>query len=71
MKFTVNIDCTPEEARRFFGLPDMEQVNAHMQENMKLWMPDNFKYFQELQQMIWDQMGSAMGQTSSNQDNKK
>jgi hypothetical protein len=23
MKITINIDCTPEEARRFFGLPDL------------------------------------------------
>ncbi len=23
MKVTVNVDCTPEEARAFFGLPDV------------------------------------------------
>ena len=23
MKVTVDVDCTPEEARRFMGLPDM------------------------------------------------
>jgi hypothetical protein len=28
MKMTVEIDCTPEEARRFMGLPDVEQANA-------------------------------------------
>ena len=28
MKVTVNVDCTPEEARAFFGLPDV----APMQE---------------------------------------
>ena len=27
MKLTVNIDCTPEEARAFFGLPDVSVVN--------------------------------------------
>ncbi len=27
MKITVNIDCTPTEARAFFGLPDFTTVN--------------------------------------------
>jgi hypothetical protein len=26
MKVTVNIDCTPEEARSFFGLPDLKPM---------------------------------------------
>ncbi|KZD12833.1 DUF6489 family protein [Oceanibaculum pacificum] len=26
MKVTVNIDCTPEEARQFFGLPDVKPM---------------------------------------------
>ncbi len=30
MKVTIDIDCTPEEARRFFGLPDV----APMQEEL-------------------------------------
>lgn len=27
MKVTVDIDCTPEEARRFMGLPDLTPAN--------------------------------------------
>jgi hypothetical protein len=27
MKFTVNVDCTPEEARSFLGLPDMKPIH--------------------------------------------
>jgi hypothetical protein len=27
MKVTVDIDCTPEEARRFMGLPDMAPIH--------------------------------------------
>lgn len=27
MKITVDIDCTPEEARRFMGLPDLTPVH--------------------------------------------
>jgi hypothetical protein len=35
MKITMDVDCTPEEARRFFGLPDVapmqEAVMAEVQ----------------------------------------
>jgi hypothetical protein len=27
MKFQVEVDCTPEEARRFLGLPDVGKAN--------------------------------------------
>ena len=33
MKITVDIDCTPEEARHFFGLPDVKPMqDALMQQ---------------------------------------
>ncbi|MDD3021273.1 MAG: DUF6489 family protein [Alphaproteobacteria bacterium] len=43
MRFEVNIDCTPEEARQFFGLPDllpmqqdlMEMVSRRLSENIQ------------------------------------
>jgi hypothetical protein len=42
MKITMNIDCTPEEARAFLGLPDLkpmqEQLMQEMQERMKAGM---------------------------------
>lgn len=28
MKITMDVDCTPEEARRFFGLPDVAPMQA-------------------------------------------
>ena len=28
MKMQIEIDCTPDEARRFMGLPDVEKANA-------------------------------------------
>jgi len=71
MKFTINVDCTPEEARRFFGLPDVDQMTESMNENMKMWAPQNMQHFQELQQMIWDQMGSAMTTGASDNSKKK
>jgi len=27
MKLTIDIDCTPQEARQFLGLPDVEALN--------------------------------------------
>ena len=43
MKFTIDIDCTPEEARQFIGLPNiaplqdkmMAELEARMQEQVK------------------------------------
>ena len=34
MKVTIDIDCTPEEARAFFGLPDLGPVHAAYVERM-------------------------------------
>jgi hypothetical protein len=35
MKFSVDIDCTPEEARAFFGLPSVEAFNKAMMEEIQ------------------------------------
>ena len=35
MKVTVDVDCTPEEARRFMGLPDLSQVHEAYVERMR------------------------------------
>lgn len=35
MKCTVNIECTPEEARTFFGLPDPQPMQARMLAEME------------------------------------
>lgn len=48
MKITIDIDCTPEEARSFLGLPDvqplqkamMEEVEARMRANMEAMDPE-------------------------------
>ncbi len=38
MKISLDIECTPEEARKFFGLPDVEKMQealvAQMQEKL-------------------------------------
>ncbi len=48
MKFTIEIDTEPDEARRFLGLPDLEpmqqrlldQAEEQIARNMKLMDPD-------------------------------
>jgi hypothetical protein len=34
MKVSIDIDCTPEEARRFLGLPDVTPVNEPFVEEL-------------------------------------
>lgn len=48
MKMTIEVDCSPEEARRFLGLPDVTELNealvaelrARMTENIATMTPD-------------------------------
>lgn len=48
MRFQINVDCTPEEAREFFGLPDvlpmqqdlMEMVSRRLSENIQTMEPE-------------------------------
>lgn len=48
MKITIDVDCTPEEARQFLGLPDvapmqaalMTQIQERMEANMKAMEPE-------------------------------
>jgi hypothetical protein len=35
MKMTIEVDCTPEEARRFMGLPDVSGLNDHIVREMQ------------------------------------
>ncbi len=35
MKMTIEVDCSPEEARRFLGLPDVSALNDHLVGEMK------------------------------------
>ncbi len=40
MKVNVQIDCTPEEARAFFGLPDLAPIHDAYVDRMKTMMTD-------------------------------
>lgn len=41
MKVTIEIDCTPVEARSFLGLPDVTALNEHMTSEMQKRMDAN------------------------------
>jgi hypothetical protein len=41
MKVTVDVDCTPEEARRFLGLPDLTPVHEAYVQRMTKMVTDN------------------------------
>lgn len=40
MKVSIDIDCTPEEARRFLGLPDLSAVHDAYVDKMKAAVAD-------------------------------
>lgn len=41
MKMTIEIDCTPQEARAFLGLPDVTSLNDKLVEEMQKRMTSN------------------------------
>ncbi|MBV1928841.1 MAG: hypothetical protein KUG81_04950 [Gammaproteobacteria bacterium] len=41
MKINFDIDCTPEEARKFFGLPDVEPMQQAIMQEIQKKMMDN------------------------------
>ena len=41
MKMTIEIDCTPQEARAFLGLPDVSALNDKLVEEMQKRMTAN------------------------------
>jgi len=43
MKVTINIDCTPEEARLFFGLPDVRPMQESMMAEVQKRMEQTIK----------------------------
>ncbi len=58
MKLTINVDCTPEEARSFFGLPDVQPVNDLLVSSLETRVKENIdtlsdpqKYFDKVMQM--------------------
>lgn len=46
MKITLNVDCTPQEARTFLGLPDVTALNEAMMTEMQSRMKANMAALQ-------------------------
>ena len=46
MKVTVNLECTPQEARTFLGLPDVTGLNEAMISEMQARMKANMSALQ-------------------------
>jgi hypothetical protein len=46
MKLKIEVECTPEEARAFLGLPDVSALNAHLVEEMKTRLDQNMAMLQ-------------------------
>ena len=68
MKINIDIDCTPEEARTFFGLPDvqpmqkalMDQVQKQMMEGLQATSPEAlFKLWLPASIQGWEEIGKA------------
>jgi len=74
MKISIDVDCTPEEARSFLGLPDLSSVHAVYLDKMKQaieqgvtpealvrdWSP-----FGEAGLALWRQFTAQMGEAAS------
>jgi hypothetical protein len=43
MKITVDIDCSPAEARSFFGLPDVQPMQEALMQELQARMSANLK----------------------------
>ena len=68
MKFSIDIDCTPEEARQFLGLPDvqgfqkamMDLVQERMAEQVKAMDPEALmKTWLPTGMQAWENMQQA------------
>jgi hypothetical protein len=68
MKITIDIDCTPEEARTFMGLPDvaplqkemMQEIGDRLKSTMKSMDPESlWKTWMPMAGASFDQMQKA------------
>jgi hypothetical protein len=74
MKMTIEVDCTPEEARRFMGLPDVAPLNERLvsemakqvsalspEEVMKSWMAVGSGAQDQFRKMMEAGLSSGLG----------
>ncbi|HVY12843.1 MAG TPA: DUF6489 family protein [Alphaproteobacteria bacterium] len=53
MRFTVNIDCTPEEARQVLGLPDPAALQQMWLQMMQQQFMQGVQVFTQFQNAFW------------------
>ncbi len=84
MKMTIDIDCTPEEARKLFGLPDVSAINDMIVQEMKRRVEENLDTLSDPQNLMkqWlstsgngfeqfqNMMAAAMAQSQNKPDTK-
>ncbi len=59
MRMTIDIDCTPEEARRLFGMPDISSVNDMIVEEMNRKARENLDSLADPERLVdqWMNVG--------------
>ena len=62
LKIKLDIDCTPEEARAFLGLPDLAGIQNEMLEKFRDRMTANLKYAdpQEMFKLWFGTLGTGL-----------
>lgn len=80
MKLRVDVDATPEELRRFFGLPDVQPLNEELVDTLRRRMAEgvegydpmslmsrNASTLETLQQLFWSSFANAASGTPSHE----
>jgi hypothetical protein len=81
MKFHIEVECTPEEARLVLGLPDVRPIQEMMMKEMEERMrkglaamdPEqlmklwggSFEGWEQMQKLFWSQFGGALRQAAT------
>ncbi len=68
MKAKIEIDCTPEELRRFLGLPDTSALQRSLEEGMTRAMGDLMKDPAACQDLVREWQRQALGATRQFQE---
>ena len=85
MRMTIDIDCTPEEARRLFGMPDVSPINEMVVDEMTRKAKENLDTLADPERFVaqWmavtgkgfeqfqQMMTGAMGASSSTEKPRK
>ncbi len=65
MKVTINVECSPEEARTFFGLPDVKPMQEAMMAEMQKRMENSMSSMDMDNLMKMWMPGAANGMTGN------